>query len=270
MRKALLGIFAAAALAAVFCAAASADVIEVKGRGMLTGKINHENKDGVTFTDSWGVTKTYPHDQVTYLERTPESIAKRAKELKKSKSKDKDGKSEDKKGGGSIFSSLPFGLDQFGLDQNWATTLQKGLTLWSNFWSGDVEKSPEEVFREAMERAKNIKKTVTNNDKTQQIICFSGMGIILIGLLGLTLFSWQLIFAAFEDGLMWGFMMLGAGLANFAPMVGGDAGLVLLIPQLFVFYFIVTRWDVSRSSVVNQIVFMNVIIIGYMIMRSAG
>lgn len=263
-RKALLVPSLAGVLLAAFCAASSADMIEVKGRGVISGKIVREDKNGVTFTDGWGNTETYPHDQVTYVERTKEPIAKKIK--KKVAAKDGE-KGEGSKPGGI---SLPFNLPQIEGAEDWATILNRGFTLWSNFWSGDVEQSYEEAVNEIVDRVKNVRKIATGTGPYSQAVCFAGMGVILVGLIGLVLFTWQLVFSAFEEGMFWGFMLIGSGMANFAPLVGGDAGLVLLIPQLFVLYFILTRWDTARDSVINQILSADVMLAGYLVMRSVS
>ncbi len=96
------------------------------------------------------------------------------------------------------------------------------------------------------------------------------MGVILVGALGAVLFGWQLVFAAFDEGIFWGFSFIASVLAQFAPLIGGDLGLVLFIPTIFSAYFILTRWDAARNSVVNQLFGVDIVLAGFLMIRAVS
>lgn len=274
--------FAAVTLIAFFSMhPAWSDMIEIRGRGVFSGKIVSENDTEVTFKDDWGKTKTYPRQDVLLLEKTddPPPVKKKAEseesgdqDKKSSKSKAGKGKSSDPEPKEKKFlKNFKFGSSEGkGEASNWASAVSQTVDDFAqkilDYTTGDSE-SAKEVVQDTLKDSDGLKNMFSNRGSANMGIVSGAIALLVIGALGLAIFGIQLIFAAFEEGFLWGFAIIGTNSAWVAPMVGGTIGLLFLIPQVMTGYFILTRWALVRRPIVYQMFSWNLILLGFFLFR---
>lgn len=176
-------------------AQARADIIEVRGKGMMDGEIISEDEETIRFKDNWDGVTTYPKKDVLYMERTEKQPVQKAAPKKKDEKKGaKDSKESSKKGGFSLAGfSLP-SREGDAVDVKIDETIEGVRTKFFEFWAGDAEKF-QATAQGAVSDTMNAKQGLSGN----MTLCVAGMIVMGLGLLGVALFGMQLLFAAFEQ-----------------------------------------------------------------------
>jgi len=256
----------------VRCDFLHADMIDVKGKGAMNGSILKEDKDTVTFKDSHGHVETYLRSDIAYTVKEnaakPLSVAMRdiLGKPKPTPSKPVKASVELPK---SLGDRLPRNLPSWGPDSEWVGLIKSVMDKVSqallDFLTGDAQKTTATV-QNAIRDMVGIKNYTSKN----YAVGFTGMILMGVGAIAVFSFGLQLVFAAFEQSFGWGLAFLGNGLAVAAPMLGGAAGLVLLIPQFMSFCFVLFYWEAARKPVVCQLFSANVVILGYLILKSVS
>ncbi len=95
-----------------------------------------------------------------------------------------------------------------------------------------------------------------------------GMALMFFGALAAAYFAFKLLFVFFEGGVGWG----GIFLFNFAgyvpPFFNELMTPILLVLHLLTLYFMATRWSSVRKPFVCHLFCLDVVLLGYFVLRS--
>ncbi len=237
--------------AAFFAASiASAEVMEVKGKGLLQGRIVSEKNGEIVFLNSWGETLTFPRSEVLFTQN--ESGVRARTKFSKS-SHLLSGDLTALFDGGNVIAELHGLANDFFYEALNYLTEDAGDTL--SIFKGAV--------KHVMETSPK-KFTATNYAGG-----IGGIVLLGLGLISTVAFTFILIFNAFEQGFLWGIAFLADGLVFFAPFFGGAIGLAMVLPYFLSTYFVIRFWEDARMPVVGQLFSLNVVTLGYFILKGA-
>ncbi len=255
-----------------FTAAARADWVDVKGKGVMNGRILEENEASVHFRDNYGEVHDVPRSDILQMERTHEGkpagpklagpllsgLTQKASGL----SSPRNAASAPSKRGAQADPSAPLGA---GLE---AAVMGVVDAAGSNF-SSALYGEPGAVRAAKWFGAGNAR--VRDYKKGNMALGAAGMLFILIGLLGAVYFGVLLMLKMFAEGLRWGLVFLSSSAAQFAGIFGGIAGLLMVaVPLGLNLYFVVTRWELARRPFIGQIYCLNVAIFGFLVLMLAS
>lgn len=253
--RALLIVLALAGLAP---APAHADWIDVKGKGVMNGRILEETPESVRFRDNYGETHDVPRADVLLMEKTKESGASGGPFVpKRDKASAPDARATERDErplaeGGSLEHAI---LSAVGRAAGYASRSLYGR----------------EDAVQAGEWASEGRRRVENYDRGNIALGAVGMLFILVGLLGSAGFSLLLMRRMFEEGIRWGLVYLSSMAIQFGEYFGGVGGLLLVVvPVSLNLYFVVRYWDVARKPVVGQLWSLNVALLGFLLLVQAS
>jgi hypothetical protein len=264
---------------------AFADFIQVKhgdesnGEIIKSGKIMTVTDEEVVFKDSWGDVQTYPRTDVTYLEESKEAVL-RPKKKQETEDKEKAPDAQAAKAGHapeSVYGKTKTLYDKFASGRKPAAAYDESTFVGKiNSLSDRILRMVSEyIYMDTEGSSDSVNQITTRlmeskgSNHTNMGLGVSGMVIVFLGLVMLILFSLQLLYTAFQESFLWGFIFLSNLLAGAAPLFGGFAGLLLIIPHLLTIYFVITRWGLTRKPVVKQIFCLNLVLIGGLMLCAA-
>jgi hypothetical protein len=248
-------VFSALLAAALGAAPARADMIEVKGRGVFSGRVLSDEGGKVVFKNSWGETMTLDKNDVIFMQQggsAPAQGGKTGPSLPRVPAFSLESIIAPFRGGNTIEALHKSAKEFFGSALDYLTGDAEGVT--------DILKG---AGKHVM--ATSSKKFTAQNYGSGA----GGIALIGIGLISTAAFSFMLIFNAFEQGFLWGVAFLADGLVFLSPVFGGTLGLVLVLPYFLSVYFVVRYWEDARVAVVGQLFSLNIVTLGYIIMKGA-
>lgn len=266
-------VFVLSLIFVLFPSLAYADMIEVKGRGFISGVIVSENERELVFKDNYGTTTSFLKSEVTHIEK--EGIRRKEKisfatakgsflSVKKAvvtAKKEVSGAS-----GGDSVSGLfeKWGNDNLNLVERINGTLDQISQSALDFLFRGQDMGA--LVSDIQKRATNLKEYKSQN----LVIGGIGMAIMFFGFLAVVVFGFRVIGDAFEKSFLWGAAFLAVPLSYAAPLLGGSVGLFVMIPYFASLCFIAIHWRIVRPAVIAQIFSVNVILLGYFILQWAS
>ena len=251
---------------------ATADTIEIKGKGFFSGTILKDQEDGIDFEDSYGQLRHFSKSELIYVEKERTHL----KGL--SLSSAKDSLSFMKKAASKTKSGLSHALESAktpGAFDNWLDShlgYADRINAYINQWS---QSALDFLFREQAVEAliKNVEARITSIKSYKSDNLFVGglgMAVMFFGALAFVVFWFRLISDAFERHFLWGVAFLAIPLSCAVPLVGASFGFLVMAPYFASLCFIVIHWRVARAAFVAQIFSVNVILLGFFIFQMAS
>lgn len=226
---------------------ALADMIEVKGRGFISGTILNEEGKELVFRDNDGQVQHFLRSEVTYIEREKSRLGK------------------------SLFSSAtPAKHFEYRFD--------KSIDLADQIieWLKQLSQSFLDFFfrgQDVKTLAKIVEAKVTGlkDYKSENLVVGGiGMAIMCFGALGLVVFGFRLIGDAFQQHFFWGIAFLAIPLSYTSSFVGGSLGLFAMLPLVASLCFIVFHWRAARVTFVAQIFSVSLVLLGFFVLQMAS
>ena len=241
-----------------------ADMIEVKGRGFISGKIMTADEKEVVFKDDYGHVEHFSKAQVTYVEKEkPKRFSMKNWKTPSGTGlfSGSSGKASDKKSAGILEEWL--GQNSASLD-----TINKKFDIIS-------QSALDFFFRgqdlNGLVKAAQDKTNALRDYKSQNLVVGGiGMAIMFFGALAFVVFGFRLIADAFEQHFLWGVAFLAIPLCCVAPLLGSSIGLLAMVPYFASLCFIVMHWRVARTAFVAQLFSGNIILFGFFILQLAS
>ena len=268
-------LFLLSALLIVASSFSYADMVEVKGKGFISGVIVSENDDEIVFKNSYGQVQHFSRSEVTHIEKEKPHLVKgfSMASAKGSLSSVKKTVSDIKIGFSHSASASSAG--SAGSFDRWLGSnvgFADQVVLWVNQTS---QSALDFLFRgrDTGELTRNIQARATGfkDYKSQNLVVGGiGMAMMFFGALALVVFGFRLISEAFEQHFLWGVAFLAIPLSYAAPLIGGSIGLFAMGPYFASLCFIVIHWRVARPVFVAQLFCSNVILFGFFILQMAS
>lgn len=230
------------------------DLLEVRGLGVLTGRIVGEDVDRIRFKSADFGEAVYSRSDILLMERT------RAQGFYGLTLRVPDPRDISAQG---IWRSLNGLITSDAAVRRW--TAQSVAEVRRVLYEG---KDPADLF----ERVRREIRFGLGEQGRKRLtpMRLTGALFVFMALFFMAYFTVQVMVIMFSEGFMWGMSFLSLSYLSVADWLGGPfAAYLALIPPLAVSYFLVTRWEASRSSVIGQIFSLNFGLIGVLILRAS-
>jgi len=272
------------------------DYIEIRGRGVYMGKLIKETKTTVTFQDLDGVVETFDRKDVLLLEKNLLTAKERQQKQIASSTPAKPVAAPPTTPAAAPAGEAPKtnnplkGLDPKSLPKDPQAILallkkqvetqiaerveSKDILTQINVRFEKILASHQEFFTPDKESlANSVLNSITG-------IASRGMPtnvspVILVGyILSLGAFLFILVYGvwfivnAFQAGVSWGFLVLAQFASGFILQKGGEPAILAVhLLGLAFFYFVLTRWNYVRVTMVRLAFSLNVLIAGFLIIK---
>jgi len=225
--------------------AASADIIEVRGKGVIDGKILSEDSASIEFKDAWGEVSTYSKKDVLLVERIAEKSGSRGKKATRTES-------------GSSMDSLSFTAGGVMGFIEWVQV------TFIKFWAGDPE-----ALSGVASGAAGVVMAVKRGVGGYSAFAITGLILMAAGLLAAAIYGFQLVIAAFENNFLWGLMLIANGAIHYAAMFDDVFQPLFYLPFIGTIIFIIKNWASVRAPIISQIFAFNLTLIGFCILKAS-
>ena len=246
----------ASAVTATLCVryAPGQDLLEVRGLGVLTGRITEEGADHIRFKSTDFGEALYSRGDILLLERTRAQgfygLTLRTPDLRDISAQ-------------GIWRSLNGLITSDAVARRWSA--QSVAEIRRVLYEG---KDPADLY----ERVRREIRSGLGEQGRKRLtpMRLTGALFVFMALFFMAYFTVQVMVIMFSEGFMWGMSFLSLGYLSVADWLGGPfAAYLALLPPVAVSYFLATRWEAARSSVIGQIFSLNFGMIGVLILRAS-
>lgn len=229
------------------------DLLEIRGLGVLTGRVTEEGADHIRFRSEEFGEALYARKDILLMERTQAQgfygVTVRMPRLRELSAQD-------------VWRALN------GLIASDAAARRlrasSGTEIRRVLYEG---KDPADLY----ERVRHeIRSGLGEQRRRLTPMRLTGALFVFMALFFMAYFTVQVMVIMFSEGFVWGMSFLSLSYLSVADWLGGPfAAYLALLPPVAVLYFLITRWESSRGAVIGQIFSLNFGLIGVLILRAS-
>ena len=250
-----------------------ADMIEVKGKGVISGTIVSETESGIIFKDSYGQVQAIARSDITYTEKegsgkfkdVPSIVSIHPHQFAKKASGFLHHPRAYKSSAISAVGNFPGWLEN---DTELVERTNTQLNLLSQsgldfiYHGRDINA----LISDAAARVMTLRKYKSDN----LLLGGLGMSLMFLASVMFVVFGFRLIADAFEQHFLWGVALLAIPLSCAAPLIGGSIGLFAMVPYFASLGFVAAHWRIARATFVSQIFCANIFLFGFFFLQLAS
>ena len=254
------------------------DFIDVKGKGVISGKIISENEKEVIFLGPDGISQTYAKSDILMMEKMKPSAYRAPIKAPTSFAPAINFNSSKSSPTSSSARALPSGpvtMEQIKsiMDERARARAQNTDFLTrANLWIEGVYMLQAQFFVSDLESlGSTVMNTINQSQRYQGNIILAILASIfaIAGGLGVLFFSFQMLIYSFRCGAGWGMLVLGNGALNYAAIRFGEiAVLVSHLCAISITYFVITRFQVLRKPMLSLLVCINFLLVAAVLIHA--